>query len=65
MTTSVTRFYAKDPAKLAEFGDVPAHRGPRSWVHYLHVQLLVATPEGNIFAICQADRTAMPARIED
>lgn len=64
--------------------------GPRSWVHYVHVESLdhtvehvlklggavlrprtavpktawyavVADPEGNIFAIWQADATAMPA----
>jgi len=64
--------------------------GPRSWVHYLHVESLdhtlerivalggsvlrpksavpktawfavVADPEGNIFAIWQADPSAMPA----
>ena len=63
--------------------------GPKSWVHYLHVEALdatverllemggalvrpkaavpkvawyavVADPEGNIFAIWQADRLAMP-----
>jgi hypothetical protein len=63
--------------------------GPRSWVHYVHVESLdqtvdevlklggallrpktavpktawyavVADPEGNIFAIWQADATAMP-----